>query len=134
MSWLSRAPPVPQLGGTTYDHGSYLVPRGTADIFFPTDFALLARLYRDAMGDVGSGTAAADHSCSSSGDASAPAAAAGAGAGAGGGAALVTAEHLASGSFMAAHAPDPGATATRSGYNPLLDDYSNTAVFLGSRM
>lgn len=34
--------------------------------------------------------------------------------------------------FMLRHAPDPSATRTRSGYNPLLQDYSNTAFFVGS--
>lgn len=27
------------------DFGSYLVPRGAADVFFPSDFGMLARLY-----------------------------------------------------------------------------------------
>ena len=27
------------------DHSSYLLPLGSADIFFPTDFALLERMY-----------------------------------------------------------------------------------------
>ena len=27
------------------DHASYLLPPGTADIFFPTDFQMLDRLY-----------------------------------------------------------------------------------------
>lgn len=34
--------------GTTKDFGSYLVPRGTADVFFPSDFSMLARLYKSA--------------------------------------------------------------------------------------
>ena len=32
----------------TKDFGSYLVPRGAADVFFPSDFAMLARLYTGA--------------------------------------------------------------------------------------
>lgn len=117
------------------DHASYLVPRGTADIFFPTDFGLLSRLYRDTMAQQGSASTGGG-SCGSGAASPAAVAAAGAAAAAepGGGAVAVTAEHLASGAFMAAHAPHPGATATRSGYNPLLDDYSNTAVFVGSRL
>lgn len=34
-----------QESGTTKDFGSYLVPRGAADVFFPSDFGMLARLY-----------------------------------------------------------------------------------------
>lgn len=30
------------------DFGSYLVPRGAADVFFPSDFSMLARLYKGA--------------------------------------------------------------------------------------
>jgi hypothetical protein len=35
-------------GGSTTDHDTLLVPRGAADIFFPTDFGLLAALAADA--------------------------------------------------------------------------------------
>ena len=34
-----------QDAGLTTDHASYLLPHGTADIFFPTDFQMLDRLY-----------------------------------------------------------------------------------------
>lgn len=34
-----------QVDGQTTDHASYLVPKGTADIFFPTDFRLLQHLH-----------------------------------------------------------------------------------------
>ena len=34
-----------QADGETLDHCSYLVPPGTADIFFPTDFQMLERMY-----------------------------------------------------------------------------------------
>uniref|UniRef100_A0A1D2AF11 Protein arginine methyltransferase NDUFAF7 n=1 Tax=Auxenochlorella protothecoides TaxID=3075 RepID=A0A1D2AF11_AUXPR len=85
--------------GSTRDHGTYLVPRGTADIFFPTDFRLLAELHAEA----GCGAARPRPTCSSS---------------------VKTAE------FMGIWAA-PGATRTRSGYEPLLSDYSNTSVFLG---
>ncbi|KAK9825352.1 hypothetical protein WJX81_001851 [Elliptochloris bilobata] len=36
------------VGGSTRDHASYLLPRGSADVFFPTDFGMLARLYEAA--------------------------------------------------------------------------------------
>jgi hypothetical protein len=91
------------------DHRTYLVPRGTADIFFPTDFPLLCQLYRRAA-----------------------AAASPAGAAAGGGDdQRVSAEHLSTAEFMRRHCPDLAAAATASGYTPLLEDYTNTAVFIG---
>ena len=34
------------MNGQTLDHPSYLVPQGTADIFFPTDFQLLQSLHQ----------------------------------------------------------------------------------------
>lgn len=34
-----------QVDGQAQDHSTYLVPLGAADIFFPTDFALLERMY-----------------------------------------------------------------------------------------
>ncbi len=34
-------------GGTTTDHATYLVPRGEADIFFPTDFEFLRIMEAD---------------------------------------------------------------------------------------
>jgi hypothetical protein len=34
-----------QAAGETVDHKSYLVPPGIADIFFPTDFQMLERMY-----------------------------------------------------------------------------------------
>lgn len=135
-----------QVGGTTVDHGSYLVPRGTADIFFPTDFPLLCMLYRQAA-------AVHRHTRTEAAGAGAPGGAAAvpvAGMGvadevpaAAAAAASVparpsdreteaTAEHMCTADFMALYCPDPGATATRDGYNPLLQDYSNTAFFLGS--
>jgi hypothetical protein len=48
-------------------------------------------------------------------------------------AAAAEAEHLPTAAFMQRHCPDLGQTRTASGYNPLLEDYSNTAFFLGSR-
>lgn len=102
-----------QVGGTTVDHGTYLVPRGTADIFFPTDFSLLCRLYRAAAAvaggppERGPDAAGAAHP-------------------------MVAAEHLGTAEFMLRWAPSAAATRTASGYNPLLEDYSNSAFFLGS--
>lgn len=151
-----------QYGGSTFDHGSYLVPRGTADIFFPTgeqdrapgslhvtsalpppaasclaaarcaapppnprrtppahpaaDFALLCQLYRQAAEK-------AQHGGDSSNGRAATAAAGGP---------RVAAEHMGTADFMVRYSPDLGATRTASGYNPLLEDYSNSAFFVGS--
>ena len=41
-------PVVGQEGGVTYDHKSILVRPGSADIFFPTDFPLLAHMHSHA--------------------------------------------------------------------------------------
>lgn len=93
------------MDGRTIDHRSYLVPRGSADIFFPTDFGMLSRLHADAAARAG--RAVPRH-----------------GAVVGGG------RHMKSAEFMRLYA-DLAATRTRSGYNPLLEDYSNTSFFLG---
>ncbi len=69
--------------------GIYLVEEGKCDIFFPTDFNVLQRMYRDICGRD----------------------------------ALVSTHR----DFMLAHA-DHQKTSTRSGYNPLLDDYSNMSL------
>jgi hypothetical protein len=45
---------------------------------------------------------------------------------------VAKAEHLPTAAFMQRHCPDLGRTRTASGYNPLLEDYSNTTFFLGS--
>lgn len=95
-----------QYGGSTFDHGSYLVPRGTADIFFPTDFALLCELYRDAA-----------QQAQRTQQAQQP---------------QVRAQHMGTADFMLRYCPDPSAPCTASGYNPLLEDYSNSAFFVGS--
>jgi len=84
-----------QVGGTTIDHSTYLVDTGTADIFFPSDFALLQRLYQGAAPQQRG------------------------------------ARHMKSKEFFKQHAPDGGgATKTASGYNPLVEDYSNTSFLL----
>ena len=55
-----------QVGGTTKDHATYLLSRGTADVFFPTDFRMLARLYEAAARAAPTqltGAPGADHLC-----------------------------------------------------------------------
>ena len=118
------------------DHDTYLVPRGTADRFFPTDFSLLGRLYEDAARRA----RAPEHGST----------VVGGGEGAQGAADRRQQRQqqerqrrqqqgrawraLKSGAFLGEWAPDLGATATRSGYNPLLEDYSNTAFFLAGNV
>lgn len=99
-----------QYGGSTFDHGSYLVPRGTADIFFPTDFALLCELYRGAAAQHAQHAQQAQQTQQPQ----------------------VRAEHMGTADFMLRYCPDLSATCTASGYNPLLEDYSNSAFFVGS--
>lgn len=110
------------------------MPRGTADIFFPTDFNLLQRVYLASACHVHGGASASGASGRSD-----DSAASGSGRGSaaqGGGAGrrelgLVDVEHMSTRRFMEQHA-DLARTTTLSGYNPLLEDYSNTAFFLAS--
>lgn len=44
LAWSLAA--LAQVNGQTLDHNSYLVPKGTADIFFPTNFQLLQQLHQ----------------------------------------------------------------------------------------
>jgi hypothetical protein len=47
LSWGCKSARA-QVGGGTQDHASYLLPRGAADVFFPTNFRMLGRLYEAA--------------------------------------------------------------------------------------
>lgn len=102
-----RAPLVSsKRDGSSFDHDSYLDAKGDADIFFPTDFWLLERI---------------DHHCSG----------------------WVKLEHdttqkkgkkrrtltLDTSSFMKEFGL-PSKTRTKDGYNPLLDDFKNTKIYL----
>lgn len=91
------------------DHATYMsAAKGTADIFFPTDFGFLQHMVREVRAQQAVAVAAA------------PAGKAGAGA-----APVVTAEQ--SGRFLARYA-DVSRTRTMSGYNPLLEDFVNTQI------
>jgi hypothetical protein len=132
-----------QVGGATIDHGSYLVPPGSADIFFPTDFTLLCELYRQACAAaavqakpnqsqaVDRPPAGAAHSAAASAGSAVERAAPAVDQDLEAEAAADSTEHLSTSDFMRRHCPDPAAAATRSGYNPLLEDFTNTAVFIG---
>ena len=87
--------------GAHHDHPSYLAhDLGTADIFFPVDFLLLKDLYRYFV-------ARQDRL----------------------GRDRQQARVLKSSAFLARHA-SVAETATRSGYNPLIEDFLNTSFFL----
>ncbi|GBG30023.1 Protein arginine methyltransferase NDUFAF7-like, mitochondrial [Hondaea fermentalgiana] len=81
--------------GNTVDHSTYLVPLGTADIFFQTDFLALQAAYKSVVG------------------------------------ANAHAEMRTQSSFLREFA-DFAYTETRSGYNPMLEDYHNMDFFIGS--
>eukprot|EP00898_Chlorokybus_atmophyticus_P009186 jgi/Chlat1/9269/Chrsp99S08532 len=91
---------APLVDGVNQDHSTYLVPQGSADIFFPTNFKLLQRLDCAAATQSGQTGVTPDTTT-----------------------ALTTAE------FMKKHA-DVGQTRTRRGYNPLLEDFTNTRLDL----
>ncbi|KAL0028989.1 hypothetical protein WJX77_009984 [Trebouxia sp. C0004] len=85
------------INGQTLDHPSYLVPQGTADIFFPTDFQLLQSLHH--LANQGHGG--------------------------------IQGQVMKTKAFMKQYA-DLTTTLTKSGYNPLLQDFSNTSFYVGS--
>lgn len=89
--------------GNVTDHATYMVPLGSADIFFPTCFQRLARLHSAV--------------CSSGGG--------GGGDGIRRGRGMVVKQ----GEFLREFA-DLHATRTFSGFNPLVDDFRNSSVFL----
>lgn len=94
--------------GHHVDHDTLLVPWGTSDIFFPTDFDRLAKMYRHVN---------SKHEGSPEVE--------------------VSASHTTSGEFMSRMGRSKvftlrQFTTTKSGYNPLLHDFHNTRVFCGS--
>jgi len=99
---LVSGPPTPGAPAVDYPHILAVNPPGSADIFFPSDFALLARLARQV-------------------------------AAAGKGPPAVSTLVMKSADFMRRHAPDLAATATASGWNPLVDDFANTAALVVER-
>lgn len=100
------------------DHDTLYVPWGSADIFFPTDFELLAALYRSAA----AGGAALRRASGLGGQPTS----------AGGGPGGTEAFHLPAGEFLSNFAPSKR-TRVLSGWNPMLNDWPNTRIFLGSR-
>jgi hypothetical protein len=102
----ARAPLVASQrgGGATTDHASYLLPRGAADIFFPTDFSLLRALAADARARAGASGAAAA-----------------------GGRSMRTSDFLIEALSVGR---EWRACAAASGFNPLLVEFPNTRVYL----
>jgi hypothetical protein len=135
--WMIQAALLCQVDGSTVDHDTYLVKHGTADIFFPTDFQLIERLYRMAAdsctmrvpGAIWQSWSRKDVCASSSQESirvlfshSRPFLLG----------AVVNTQHVANRDFMLSYG-DWQMAATKSGFNPLLTDFANTSVFLGSR-
>ena len=92
-------------GGRTNDLPTYLAEVGSADVFFPTDFDALRALDAAARRTVSMNDGVERSEKSARG------------------------EVLSTRAFMERWA-DVQATATRSGYNPLLQDFANTKFFL----
>ncbi|GAB5036427.1 s-adenosyl-l-methionine-dependent methyltransferase [Nannochloropsis oceanica] len=105
--WALNAPLVTSRDSATgahRDHPSYLLNRGGADIFFPVDFILLRDLYRFLV-------SSADRR---------------------GGGKGYTARVVKSSRFLARYGRE-GGTRTRSGYDPMVEDFLNTCFFLAER-
>lgn len=77
------------------DYKDYLVPRGSADIFFPTNFRFLSSMHRRITGK--------------------------------------PSQVMKSYQFVDEHS-DKNWVNTQSGYNPLKEDFSNTAFFLSKNV
>ena len=105
-----------QKAGQTQDHASLLVP--SADIFHPTSFPLLSSLHQRAAGGLWASVALMTAAMTSMSRARCPA-------GPGG-----RSSWQSCASFMQQHA-DTTATQTRTAYNPLLHDFTNTSIFVG---
>ncbi len=104
LLWALNAPLVTSRDAATgehIDHPSYLVNKGGADIFFPVNFFLLRDLYRYLV-------SREDRK---------------------GGGKGYTARVVKSARFLERYGEVEG-TATRSGYNPMLEDFLNTCFFI----
>jgi hypothetical protein len=112
------------------DHAGVLVPWGTADIFFPTDFDALGALYVEAarQGKEGGAGAAARPAAAAAAARSAPTSPSPAPPPRS--APRPACQHMPTADFMAAFA-ESKRTRTLSGYNPLLQDFQNTRFFIG---
>ena len=113
ISQLSCSQVASKSGASDTDHKTYLVPLGCADIFFPTDFSLLARAYAiDAVGAPPPPPAVQEPL--------APAPASNAPTG--------CCETMFQRDFLMRFSRDPRRTETRNGDNPMLDGALRTRV------
>jgi hypothetical protein len=94
-------------GGSVQDYSSVLVPWGTADIFFPTDFDGLSQLY----------TAAAQQTVQQQQQQQLQQR-------------QLSSSHSSTAEFMSAFG-ESKRTRTLSSFNPLLQDWQNTRIFVG---
>jgi hypothetical protein len=132
-------------GRSVQDYSTVLVPWGAADIFFPTDFDGLCQLYQAAAETAASGPAAAPAGPKAAPQAAAAAAATLSAADPEQAVTLeplaapeaeqqqqrpVSSSHTSTADFMAAFAEAKG-TCTLTGYNPLVQDWLNTHIFVG---
>jgi len=125
--------------GANRDHPTYLVPMGSADILFPTTFDWVAALYRGAAEDASSSSSREIKEIFLDNERDCVGAAGLATAGAAASQVeqvqiskpTVTTSVVKQRTFLEAHVLDRTLTTTKSGYNPLLMDFSNTTVFVG---
>jgi hypothetical protein len=114
---------IPQVasksGAADTDHQTYIVPLGCADIFFPTDFSLLARAYAvDAVGAPPPPPKRVPTIAELNGEVAPPELP------------LICCETMFQRDFLMRFSRDPRRTETRNGDNPMLDDYSNMSVLI----
>lgn len=96
--------------GVVTDHDTYMVPLGSADIFFPTCFKRLSRLHAAVCGGRPGGCGRSEVGIGIRGRRKAGVV-------------------MKQGRFIEEHG-DVAATRTLTGYNPMVEDYSNASVFL----
>ncbi|CAM9507492.1 unnamed protein product, partial [Choristocarpus tenellus] len=92
------------------DFNTYMVPMGSADIYFPTDFNRLARMHTAVCGGKQVGNAKTVASIDAS---------------------TAMPRVMKQGEFLREYG-ETLATQTLTGYNPLIEDFANASVFLGS--
>ena len=106
--------PTMQRSGRNVDFATFLLPPGTADVFFPTQFQNVAQLWRAA--GAASRHVAAQNS---------PSVVAGV--------SRTATDVMPTHAFMNMYA-ETARTKTMSAYNPLLDDFHNTSILLADSM
>jgi hypothetical protein len=100
-----------EAGGVIKDYSSVLVPWGCADIFFPTNFDDLGHLYEAAAGAAAAGAKQQQQQQQQQGH--------------------VSSSHSSTAEFMTVFG-ESKKIQTLSGYNALLQDWTNTRIFVGN--